>query len=512
MLPAAIALAAGILLASWRMTPAWVAAAGVAICTATAAVALRRDRRRTAAVLTVAATMFLGAALTALQRGGRWPADGGYRICEIELTTDARAAAGARSRQADARMLSLRGDDGHWHRVRHRLRVYADTTLRLTAGQRIVGRVHLRPFGGGNNGAGDGSSGSDGYARMMRRKGYAGSVWLGRDNVLQVNDGRRGALARSLHRRAVAKIEQLPLAAENRAVALALGTGESSMLGRDLRTEYSRAGMAHLLALSGLHVGIVYLLINLLIGWLPLLRHGNILRSAAAIVLLWLYVLSTGMPPSAIRAALMFTMLQLARASSSDYMPMNVLAVAAFVTLCCDTGMVFDAGFRLSYIAVASLILCAVPICRRLHIRTDRHSHAWLRYPAAAANFVTDTVVTGFVATAATAPLVSHLFGVIPLAGIAAGPVAIALAAATVLLTALWIVFPAASAAPLFGRAIDLTAGALNSLSTWIASHDGAAVAVRLTAGQTVAVYIAAAAAILLTMQFARTLKTYTRK
>lgn len=357
------------------------------------------------------------------------------------------------------------------------MRIYADTTLRLTAGERIVCRGRMRPFGGEG----------DGYGAAMRRRGYAGGMYLHEDAILGIDSSR---ISGRLHRRAVGKIAQLPLRAENMAVAMAVGTGEASMTGRRQRGEYSRAGMAHLLALSGLHVGIICLMVNLLLAWLPLLRHGNIIRCVTAVVLMWLYVLSTGMPAGAIRAALMFTILQAARAASADYSPLNALSAAAFITLCFDTGSLFDAGFRLSYIAVAAIIFCAVPVYRRLRILPDRRRNPLIRLSAAAVNFITGTIVTGLAATAATAPLVSHLFGVIPLAGILAGPAAIAAAAATVVLTALWILLPLQSAAQPFGQAIDLTAGAMNRITELLASWEPSALAVRLTATETVVCYI----------------------
>ena len=69
----------------------------------------------------------------------------------------------------------------------------------------------------------------------------------------------------------------------------------------------------------GIARGIVFLLANLLLWWLPLFRHGHILRNIAVILLIWLYAATTGFPPSVVRAALMFSVLQFALASSSEY-------------------------------------------------------------------------------------------------------------------------------------------------------------------------------------------------
>ena len=483
MLPVTAALIAGILVAAWRIPPVWLAATGVAVSTGISVAMLRRGWRMPAAVSILSAAMFLGLSLAGMHRRPVRLPDG-VVMCEVEISEDARMRAGTVSQRTDAHIVSIRGDGGKWQKMRARLLIYADSSLVLRAGDCIVWRGRIRGF-----------DAATGYGRMMRSKGYSGSIYLHAGNILQQSSGPVRAAFRSLHRRAVNRMAELPLRAENMAVAQAISTGETSMLDRDMRSGYSRAGMAHLLALSGLHVGIVYLFINLLLGWLPLLYRGHIIRNVAAVALLWLYVISTGMPASAVRAALMFSMLQAARAMSAEYSSLNALAGAAFICLCFDTGLLFDAGFRLSYIAVTAIIICGVPLCRRLHITAGRRSPVPVRCGVSAANLITDTIVTGLVATAATAPVVSHLFGVVPLAGILAGPAAVATAAATILLTAVWIALPSGFAAPLFGPAIDFTAGAMNSLSSRLSSHDFAAIELRLDTGQTVAVYAIAAIA-----------------
>ena len=98
----------------------------------------------------------------------------------------------------------------------------------------------------------------------------------------------------------------------------------------ELRAAYSRSGLSHLLAVSGLHTGIVFALVNLLLWWLPLLRRGHLLRNLLAAACIWIYVAAAGFPPSAVRAAVMFTMLQSALASASEYNGLNALAAAAF--------------------------------------------------------------------------------------------------------------------------------------------------------------------------------------
>ena len=487
MLPAALLLAAGIVISSWRAVPLWISVAGAAVGVATAALSLR-SHRAVAVTAVGAALIFIGAALTAVRMRADAVADG-RAVFRISIADEPQLHQGARTSQCDARIIMCRDSEGVWQRRHGRLRIHADTALHLAAGRQIVCRGRVRPFAG------------DGYDAMMRRKGYAGRLYIGAGDILRIEGEGHPPTAVLLHRRAVARVAQLPLQPENMAVARAVGTGDASMLGRGQRAGYSRAGTAHLLALSGLHVGIVYIIINIVLRLLPLFPYGHLIGNASAILLLWLYVLSTGMSPSAVRAAVMFSIMQTSRAISADYSPLNAAACAAFISLCFDPSLLFDAGFQLSYIAVAAIIICALPLCRRLHIDRRGLRNRFAKASAAAVNFIADTLAVGFVATAATAPLVSHLFGVIPLAGIAAGPAAVAAAAATVALTAVWIALPsgiAAQAAPAFGRAIDLTAGAMNAISESIASRPWAALDIRLTGSETIICYAVAAVAALL--------------
>ena len=163
-------------------------------------------------------------------------------------------------------------------------------------------------------------------------------------------------------------------------------------------------------------MGIVFLLANLLLWWLPLFRHGHILRNIAVILLIWLYAATTGFPPSVVRAALMFSVLQFALASSSEYVGMNTLAGVAFVMLLFHPDYLFD-------IELPTLVhrrrrhhrLGTPPLCRLL--RTRRKS----------IDMLTATLAIGFSASAATAPLISHTFGQISVVGLALNPVVILL-------------------------------------------------------------------------------------
>ena len=353
---------------------------------------------------------------------------------------------------------------GTWHPASSHIRLYADSLTSIDGGERILCRGTVRPF----------RQGSESYRKLMRRRGVAGTLWLAHDNLLE----RLPVGERTLHLRASERLARLPLTGDAAAVVRAMTAGDRSGLTPELRTAYSRSGLSHLLAVSGLHTGIVFALVNLLLWWLPLLRRGHLLRNLLAAACIWIYVAAAGFPPSAVRAAVMFTMLQSALASASEYNGLNALAAAAFGMLLWNPAWLGDISFQLSFAAVAAILAWGVPLCRRL--RTRRR----------ALNPITDALAVSLAATLATAPLVSHTFGIVPLAGVVVNPAAILLGSVLVLAGALWMLLPVGWAAPAFECVLSHTAEGLNALARVTADLPCAAAEYTLGGGATAAVYL----------------------
>lgn len=360
---------------------------------------------------------------------------------------------------------------GEWLPAAGNLVVRCDSSTALNPGDRAVVRGKIYPF----------TARHGGYGRLMTRRGYVGTLYLNRSSLLLSDTLHRELspkhLSLFLHERAVARLDRLALAPDEQALCNAMTAGDRRSLSPALRAAYSRSGTSHLLAVSGLHVGIVFLLANLLLWWLPLFRHGHILRNIAVILLIWLYAATTGFPPSVVRAALMFSVLQFALASSSEYVGMNTLAGVAFVMLLFHPDYLFDISFQLSFIAVAGIIAWGLPLCRLL--RTRRKS----------IDMLTATLAIGFSASAATAPLISHTFGQISVVGLALNPVVILLSYVVVGSCTLWLVIPGTVLAPLFSVVAGFAARAQNELIRAAAALPAAALDIRLTTTQCWIVY-----------------------
>jgi competence protein ComEC len=136
----------------------------------------------------------------------------------------------------------------------------------------------------------------------------------------------------------------------------ALVLGVTDGLDNELLNAYAGTGAMHVLAVSGLHISIVYLLISFLLSPLKKLKHGKALLAIVSIFILWAYSFITGLSPSVLRAVVMFTFMALARASDRQTNIYNTLAVAAFCLLVYDPYMIMSVGFQLSFFAVIGIL------------------------------------------------------------------------------------------------------------------------------------------------------------
>lgn len=143
--------------------------------------------------------------------------------------------------------------------------------------------------------------------------------------------------------------------------------GDASSISEEQRLTYGTAGIAHILALSGLHVGIISIVISLFLFPLYFMRK-HVMRLIITIGLLWLYAISTGLSPSVTRAVIMASVYFGAFIFQRHHSSLNAVCFAALIILIADPMQLFDVGFQLSFIAVTFILLFANrlnPINRR---------------------------------------------------------------------------------------------------------------------------------------------------
>lgn len=134
--------------------------------------------------------------------------------------------------------------------------------------------------------------------------------------------------------------------------------GDTTYLGDEMRERFSAAGTSHILAISGLHVGVIALVVSLALWPLYICGYSK-LRWLFVIAAIWLFAIVTGLSASVVRASVMTTVFVGGRLMQRNTSPVNTLCLAALVILLFNPAAIFDIGFQLSFAAVLSILLFA---------------------------------------------------------------------------------------------------------------------------------------------------------
>jgi len=191
---------------------------------------------------------------------------------------------------------------------------------------------------------------------------------------------------------------------ESLALTSALILGRRDMLTWERRGQFSEAGVSHLLALSGLHMGILYGVVYLLmIRWF---RHTRWSWFALppTLLIIWGYSLMAGMPTSLVRASIMLTILTICSMDDRRTSSIHILALSALIMLMIDPYCIFDVGFQLSYFAVLFILLLYVPLSSSLIIA---------KHPVL--SWILSMLAVSFSAQLGTAPLCMYYFSTFPI-------------------------------------------------------------------------------------------------
>ena len=159
-------------------------------------------------------------------------------------------------------------------------------------------------------------------------------------------------------------------------LAEALLIGYKNDLEDDLVRAYSNTGVVHVIAISGLHLGLIYWL---LVRFFRSLRHRHLkwLSPILIIFILWFFSFAAGGQASVLRSAMMFTCIVVAENISRKTNIFNTLAFSAFILLCYDPFWLWDAGFQLSYAAVLSILVFMRPIYNIIYVENKLLDNIW---------------------------------------------------------------------------------------------------------------------------------------
>jgi len=186
------------------------------------------------------------------------------------------------------------------------------------------------------------------------------------------------------------------------ALVSALLLGSKDFLEKDIIQEFSHAGVIHVLSVSGLHVGIMYVVADKMLFFLKRGRKSRKLHHILIQVCIWAYAFITGLPSSVVRAALMFSLIaagKMFKRSSESY---NILAVAAFFQLWINPYEITQVGFQLSYLAVLGIFAFYKPLNELINPFNKLFSWIW------------SILAVSMAAQLATFPLACHYFNMFP--------------------------------------------------------------------------------------------------
>lgn len=199
------------------------------------------------------------------------------------------------------------------------------------------------------------------YARYLKRKGITGTAYVSDGSWKVIGHKETYSLkqkAENYRKKVVALFRELGFKNDNLSILSALTVGEKEELSEEIKETYSVSGASHVLALSGLHIGILYALFYFLSTlvwrrrmWLKPICMGCI------VVVLWGFALLTGCSPSVIRSVTMFSLLAFATLQPERILTLNSLAASAFFMLLIHPMWLFEVGFQMSFLAVASIVI-----------------------------------------------------------------------------------------------------------------------------------------------------------
>ncbi|PTB96054.1 hypothetical protein C9994_09065 [Marivirga lumbricoides] len=173
------------------------------------------------------------------------------------------------------------------------------------------------------------------------------------------------------------QVEKYIQDARSLAIAKALTLGIKEELDNDLRNAYAAAGAMHVLAVSGLHVGIIFIIVSIVLKKWRYHKKGRFFFALISLLTLWFYAFITGLSPSVLRAATMFSFIILAQTARRRTNIYNTLAASAFVLLCYNPYLIFSVGFQLSYLAVAGIVFFQPKIYHLLQFKYTLADKVW---------------------------------------------------------------------------------------------------------------------------------------
>lgn len=196
------------------------------------------------------------------------------------------------------------------------------------------------------------------YKQYLEKQGIYTQVFVTDSEYLQLSEpqfsisGTAAAIRNNIQH----SLQKHHFTKDELSVINALLLGQRKDISKELVANYSNAGAMHILAVSGLHVGVILYLLTLLFKPIQRLKYGKVINAVLIVLLLWLFACLAGLSASVVRAVTMFTFLTIGMALNGKSNAIFSLITSMLFLLICKPMFLFDVGFQLSYCAVFAII------------------------------------------------------------------------------------------------------------------------------------------------------------
>lgn len=219
------------------------------------------------------------------------------------------------------------------------------------------------------------------YKDYLYKKGVTHQVYLKSDKWLSLDYNMSNPIYRlsySLRDFLLLTMRRLGVEEDEYAVAAAILLGYDDSLPIDLRQKYVAAGAMHILCVSGLHVGVIFMVFSYLLIFLDdRKKMQRLLKHLLLLFLVWFYALLAGLAPSIMRTTIMLSFVVIGNIINRKGVLLNSLAASALILLCINPANLFEIGFMLSYIAVIGIVVLQKPISKVIYSKYKIVNKIW---------------------------------------------------------------------------------------------------------------------------------------
>lgn len=258
-------------------------------------------------------------------------------------------------------------------KVKGRLWLYVHKDVKgLQKEQVIITRKNLQPISAIQN------PGGFDYAAYCSRQGIYHSIYLKREDFYSLGASMADKDYLSKAQDYVRNVFQRYIKGQQEnAIASALVMGYKYDLDDDLLEAYSNTGVVHVIAVSGMHLGLIYGILLFFTKIFTKRKEGRLFKSVLILICIWTFTALTGAGPSVLRAAVIFSLMVLGDLLSRKNNTYNTLAASAFILLLVNPFYLWDIGFQLSYLAVLSIVWISGPLYRAVYFSSRPLRYVW---------------------------------------------------------------------------------------------------------------------------------------